>query len=71
MSRVHEYLHYRVIDVSSFREMMKRWAPGTASKFARQLASDGGEVVSHRAMDDIIWSIQMMKMFKPLLTSRQ
>ena len=71
MPSVYEYLHYRLIDVSSFREMMKRWAPSTASKFARQLVSGGREIVNHRAMDDIEWSIAMMRLFKPLLTSTQ
>lgn len=71
MPSIHRYLHYRVIDVSSFREMMKRWAPFTASKFVRQIAANGKQVVTHRAMDDIEWSIELMKMFKPLLTAKQ
>jgi oligoribonuclease len=68
MPTVDNYLHYRVIDVSSFREITKRWAPKTGSKFARQL---GQEEVNHRAMDDIEWSIAMMKLYKPLITSQQ
>ncbi|CAF3822469.1 unnamed protein product [Rotaria sordida] len=71
MPTVHSYLHYRVIDVSSFREMMKRWAPSTASKFVREIAANGKVAVSHRAMDDIEWSIELMKMFRPLLTAQK
>ncbi|CAF1077214.1 unnamed protein product [Rotaria sordida] len=71
MPTVHSYLHYRVIDVSSFREMMKRWAPSTASKFVREIAANGKVTVSHRAMDDIEWSIELMKMFRPLLTAQK
>ncbi len=71
MPNVHHYLHYRIIDVSSFREMMKRWAPITASKFVKQIAANGKQVISHRAMDDIEWSIELMKMFRPLLIARE
>lgn len=70
MPSVYEYLHYRLIDVSSFQEMMKRWAPITSSKFIRHIATNGKENVSHRAMDDIEWSIELMKMFRPLLSAR-
>ncbi|CAF0976606.1 unnamed protein product [Rotaria sp. Silwood1] len=71
MPTVYNYLHYRVIDVSSFREMMKRWAPSTASRFVREIAANGKCEVTHRAMDDIEWSIELMKMFRPLLTARK
>ncbi|CAF0767591.1 unnamed protein product [Adineta steineri] len=71
MPIVHDYLHYRVIDVSSFYEMIKRWAPETGSKFSKQIASNGRDTVNHRAMNDIEWSIEMMKLFRPLLTSRK
>lgn len=71
MRSVNDYLHYRVIDVSSFREMMKRWAPATASRFVKEIAACGTETVIHRAMDDIKWSIELMKMFRPLLTAKR
>ncbi|CAF2786733.1 unnamed protein product [Rotaria sp. Silwood2] len=70
MPTVLSYLHYRVIDVSSFNEMMKRWAPATASRFVKEIAANGRVEVSHRAMDDIEWSIELMQMFRPLLTAR-
>ncbi len=71
MPTVHNYLHYRVIDVTSFQEIIKRWAPQTGSKFTRKIASDGRQTITHRAMDDIEWSIEMMKLFKPLITSQK
>ena len=70
MPKVHDFLHYRIIDVSSFQAIMKRWAPRTESKMKRDLAANGQETVNHRAMDDIKWSISLMKQFKPLLEEK-
>ena len=70
MPRVHDFLHYRIIDVSSFQAIMKRWAPRTESKMKRHLATNGQETVNHRAMDDIEWSISLMSQFKPFLEEK-
>jgi len=67
MPRIHDYLTYRIVDVSSFRGMIRRWAPKTESKFMYQLSRNGRDSVNHRAMDDIEWSIEFMKLFQPLL----
>ncbi len=56
MPRVHEYLHYRMIDVSSIKELTKRWytnAPPPPHK-----------VGSHRALDDIRESIEELKFYR-------
>ncbi|UJR34354.1 hypothetical protein I4U23_021758 [Adineta vaga] len=53
------------------RKIMKRWTPKTASQFSKEISSNGRDIVNHRAMDDIEWSIEMMKLFRPLLTSKQ
>jgi oligoribonuclease len=71
MPKVHDYLHYRIIDVTSFQGIMRRWAPGVESKMKRQVAANGQEIVNHRAMDDIEWSISFMKQFRPILTKQQ
>ncbi|CAF1476000.1 unnamed protein product [Adineta ricciae] len=71
MPSVYHYLHHRVIDVSSFQEILKRWAPKINSQFCKDLISSGKGNVNHRAMDDILWSIEMMKLFRPLLTNKQ
>lgn len=42
-------LHYRVIDISSFREMMRRWAPGIS------MPPKGDK---HRVFDDLALSIE-------------
>ncbi|CAF1593294.1 unnamed protein product [Rotaria sp. Silwood1] len=68
MPKVHDYLHYRIIDVSSFQAVMRRWAPWIEMKIKKNLAKHGQETVNHRAMDDIEWSISFMKEFRAFLT---
>jgi oligoribonuclease len=68
MPKVHDYLHYRIIDVTSFQLIMKRWAPWMEIKIKKQLATGGQEIVNHRAMDDIKWSISFMKQFRRVLS---
>ncbi|CAF1136750.1 unnamed protein product [Rotaria sordida] len=70
MPKAHDYLHYRIIDVSSFRGMLKRWAPRNELKFVSKLSKIGRDTVNHRAMDDIEYSMELMKLFHPLLTGR-
>ena len=56
MPDLEQYLHYRIIDVSSFKEMVHRWygdaveAPSKAQ--------------SHRALDDIRESIKELKYYR-------
>ncbi|CAF1645437.1 unnamed protein product [Rotaria magnacalcarata] len=71
MPKVHDYLHYRIIDVSSFQAVMRRWAPWIEIKIKRNLARHGQDVVNHRAMDDIVWSISFMKEFRLFLIKPQ
>lgn len=52
MPRLDKYLHYRMIDVSSVRELSQRWYP----EFEEYPSGD-----SHRALDDIQVSIDMLK----------
>ena len=56
MKRLHEYLHYRMIDVSSFKEVVKRWCGEKALSPAKQN--------KHRALDDIMESIEELKFYK-------
>ena len=48
MPLIHEHLHYRMIDVSTIKELTKRWYPDLLIP---------KKVNAHRAMDDIIESI--------------
>ncbi|CAF1065690.1 unnamed protein product [Rotaria sordida] len=70
MPKVHDYLHYRIIDVSSFQAVMRRWAPWIEADIKKQLAKKGQETVNHRAMDDIEWSIAFMREFQTFLTKQ-
>jgi oligoribonuclease len=56
MKRLHEFLHYRMIDVSSFKEVVKRWCGEKALSPAKQN--------KHRALDDIMESIEELKFYK-------
>ncbi|MBI5242509.1 MAG: oligoribonuclease [Elusimicrobia bacterium] len=49
MPKLNAYLHYRIVDVSSFKEMIERWYPEEAARPQKQQ--------SHLALDDIRESI--------------
>lgn len=71
MPKVNEYLSYRIIDVSSFQAIMKRWAPWIEAKIKNQVAKSGQGTVNHRAMDDIIWSMSYLREFRRFLPKEQ
>ena len=50
MPALDEHLHYRMVDVSSIKELAKRWYP-------RVYQSQPGKGLAHRALDDIRESI--------------
>ena len=58
MPEIDNWLHYRCVDVSTIKELVKRWNPGL--EHARP-KSDG---VSHRAMDDIRESVAELKFYR-------
>jgi oligoribonuclease len=58
MPRLVEYLHYRMIDVSTIKELSRRWYP-TEKKFSKKAA--------HLALDDILESIEELKFYRSLL----
>jgi oligoribonuclease len=55
MPRLDAFLHYRNIDVSSIKELVKRWYP-TIPTFKKKKA--------HLAMSDIEESIKEMKYYR-------
>jgi oligoribonuclease len=57
MPRIHDFLNYRMIDVSSFKEIIKRWYPDNPQAIYTKKDS-------HRAHDDIIESIEELKHYK-------
>ncbi|KAI8367598.1 ribonuclease H-like domain-containing protein [Radiomyces spectabilis] len=50
------YLHYRIVDVSTIKELTKRWYPDVASGLVKKGA--------HRALDDIKESIDELKYYR-------
>lgn len=55
-----EYLHYRIVDVSSFKECAKMWCN---NETLRKLPAKKG---THRARDDILESIEELKVYRKM-----
>lgn len=60
MPKVLDHLHYRIVDVSSIKEVAKRWFPRT---FYHSPEKHGG----HRALADIRESIQELRYYREIL----
>ncbi len=56
MPRLEAYFHYRNLDVSTLKELARRWAPEVADGFVKQS--------SHRALDDIHDSIAELRHYR-------
>ena len=57
MPRIEDFLHYRSVDVSTVKELARRWAPEVASGAP---AKQG----SHRALDDIKESVAELAYYR-------
>jgi oligoribonuclease len=57
LSEVEDWLHYRNIDVSTIKELVKRWYP-------KQYSARPTKKGSHRAMDDLMESIEELKYYR-------
>jgi oligoribonuclease len=62
MKEIDNFLHYRNIDVSTIKELARRWFPDTVKQAPRKA---GG----HRALDDILESIDELRFYKTALFS--
>lgn len=58
MSRLYDFMHYRTIDVSTIKELIKAWYPDQTRTFKK--------CNSHRALDDILESIDELKHYREL-----
>ena len=56
MPKLEEYFHYRNLDVSSIKELAKRWSPELLKGFKKSGA--------HLAMDDVKDSIEELKYYR-------
>lgn len=61
MPHVFSMLHYRVIDVSSFKEALRSWLPATVVELEQ------GFVSSHQAMADIRASVNELRHYRAAL----
>ncbi len=57
LPEIEEFLHYRSVDVSTIKELARRWYPDASSAVPRK---DGG----HRALDDIRESLTELKYWR-------
>lgn len=56
MPELEKYFHYRNIDVSTIKELAKRWMPAILENVQKKEA--------HRALDDVLESIQELKYYR-------
>ena len=57
---IEEHLHYRSVDVSTIKELARRWYPETLTAMPRK-------ATSHRALDDIRESIEELRYYREQL----
>ena len=57
LPEIEEYLHYRSVDVSTVKELVKRWYPALTSSRPRKAGA-------HRALDDVMESVAEMKFYR-------
>ncbi|WP_274571658.1 oligoribonuclease [Neisseria leonii] len=56
MPRLADYFHYRNLDVSTLKELARRWHPAVAKSVAKRGA--------HQALDDILESIEELRHYR-------
>jgi oligoribonuclease len=57
LPEIEDYLHYRSVDVSTVKELVKRWYPALNSSRPRKTGA-------HRALDDVMESVAEMKYYR-------
>ncbi|KAG8717414.1 hypothetical protein FRC09_014311 [Ceratobasidium sp. 395] len=59
-SEIINHLHYRIVDVSTIKELCRRWYPDEARRHKEESPKES----SHRALDDIRGSIAELKFYR-------
>ncbi|HKE48682.1 MAG TPA: oligoribonuclease [Rhodanobacteraceae bacterium] len=59
MPRLERYFHYRNLDVSTLKELARRWAPDIGRGFAKES--------THTALSDVRDSIAELKYYRPFM----
>lgn len=60
MSKLNDYFHYRILDVSTLKELARRWYPHEQLVFKQKAEN-------HRALQDILESLEEMRHYKKVL----
>ena len=60
LPEIESHLHYRSVDVSSIKELARRWSPEVLQQAVRKPNS-------HRALDDIRASVDELRLYRDLL----
>lgn len=60
LPEIESHLHYRSVDVSSIKELVRRWYPDV-------LAKRGWKQGAHRALDDIRESVAELRLYRDLV----
>jgi oligoribonuclease len=60
LPEIENYLHYRSVDVSSIKELVRRWYPDV-------LAQRGWKQGTHRALDDIRESVSELQLYRSMV----
>ncbi len=64
MPEIEEFLHYRSVDVSTIKELARRWNPDV-------LANAPRKEVGHRALDDVTESINELRYYRESMFNLQ
>jgi oligoribonuclease len=57
LPEIEDHLHYRSVDVSTIKELTRRWYPGALEAVPRK-------ATAHRALDDIRESIEELRWYR-------
>ncbi|KAI9297709.1 exonuclease family protein [Neoconidiobolus thromboides FSU 785] len=63
MPKIIDFLHYRIIDVSVVKELTSRWLPEKSAMAPKKK-------LNHRALDDILESIEELKFYRKMIFNK-
>lgn len=66
-NEIMEHLHYRIVDVSTIKELCRRWYPDVAKRYKEEAPKES----THRALDDIRGSIAELKFYRDTIFKSQ
>jgi oligoribonuclease len=64
LPEIEQYLHYRSVDVSSIKELVRRWYPQVLQQRVHKQGS-------HRALDDVRESVAELRLYRETVFARE